>query len=199
MTIELGKYVALHYSLSGIEEGQEPEHIENTTPEKPFSFLYGVGMLLPAFEKNIAGLQVGDKFDFTLTPGDAYGEYDENRVLVLDKKMFCDPDGNFLSQYVMVGGMVPLQNQAGEIIQATVSEITDDHVTCDANHPLAGMTLHFEGSVAEVREATEEDKKQYMAATCGDGEASCECGCGHDHCDSCEGGCGENGGCGHCH
>ncbi len=199
MQIEFGKFVAIQYTLTGFEEGEEAEDIEQTTPERPFTFIYGVGQLLPAFEKNITGLNPGDPFDFTLTPAEAYGEYEEEKVIALPKKFFCDANGKFLSQYVVEGGEVPLQNNNGDIIQATVEKITDTEVVCDVNHPLAGMTLHFVGSIQEVREPNEEDKKSYMNATC---NAECECGCGscgnHDHCD---GDCGrhEGEGCGHCH
>lgn len=190
MTIEFGKFVAIQYTLTGFEKDQEPEDIEQTTPDRPFTFIYGVGQLLPAFEKNIAGKQPGDKFDFMLTPSEAYGEYEDDKIIALPKNMFCDQNGKFLSQYVMEGGEVPLQNQAGDIIQATVNKITDNEVICDVNHPLAGLTLHFVGEVQEVREPNEEDKKAYMNATCG---VETECGCG-----SCGGNCGGSCGDGEC-
>ncbi len=198
MQIEFGKFVAIQYTLTGFEKDCEPEDIEKTTPERPFTFLYGVGLLLPAFEKNIAGLQPGDKFDFMLTPSEAYGDYEEEKILALPKKYFCDKDGKFLSQYVVEGGEVPLQNQNGDIIQATVEKITDTEVICDINHPLAGMTLHYVGYVQEVREPNEEDKKAYMNATC---NVECDCGCGSCHHD-CDGNCDHHsheGGCGHHH
>jgi FKBP-type peptidyl-prolyl cis-trans isomerase SlyD len=198
MQIEFGKFVAIQYTLTGFEEGEAPEDIEQTSPERPFTFIYGVGQLLPAFEKNIAGLNPGDAFDFQLAPADAYGEYDEEKVAALPKKFFCDANGKFLSQYVMEGGEVPLQNDNGDIIQATVEKITDTEVVCDVNHPLAGMTLHFVGTIQEVREPNEEDKKSYMNATC---NAECECGCGScGHQGECDGDCGghKEGGCSGC-
>lgn len=211
MTIEFGKFVAIQYTLTGFEKDQEVEDIEKTSPEKPFTFIFGVGQLLPAFEKNISGKKVGDKFDFFLTPSEAYGEYEDDKVLALPKHYFCDKNGKFLSQYVMEGGTVPLQNQAGDIIQATVNKITDNEVICDVNHPLAGMTLHFIGEIQEVREPNDEDKKAYMNATC---NVESECGCGSCHGGDCNGNCGGNCGgscdgehhhheggcgCGHCH
>ena len=106
----------------------------------------------------------------------------------------------------MEGGEVPLQNQNGDIIQATVQKITKDEVVCDVNHPLAGMTLHFVGKIQEVRDASEQDKLEYMRQMTGHFEGGCGggchgggCGgnCGGDCGGNCGGNCGE-GGCGGC-
>jgi len=198
MKIENGKFVGIQYKLTGYEAPEnldqdiELEDIEETKPGKPFTFIYGVGQLLQAFEKNIEGMSEGGKFDFTLSPAEAYGEYDEEKVIALPKKFFCDPQGKFLSQFVVEGGEVPLQNQNGDIIQATVEKITDTEVLCDVNHPLAGMTLHFVGEIVEVRETTEQDKKNYMQQMTGHVECGCGGSCG-GNCGSCgEGGCGGN-------
>lgn len=207
MKIETGKHVALQYTLTGYEAPENPEedveleNIEETKPEHPFEFIFGMGQLLPKFEEQIEGLEEGMSFDFTLSPAEAYGEYQDELVIKLDKKMFCDEKGKFLSQFVMEGGEVPLQNQAGEIIQATVQKITDKEVICDVNHPLAGMTLHFVGKVQEVRDVTEADKLAYMRQMTG----NVSTGCGGCHGGGCHGGdcggdcsgCGE-GGCGGC-
>lgn len=185
MKIESGKFVALLYELTGYEENPaETEEIEKTSPERPFGFIFGMGTVLPDFEKNLEGLAPGEKFDFTLTPAQGYGEYRDDLLFHLDRKMFCDRDGKFLSQYVKEGEQVTLNTQDGQTVQATVDEITDTEVVCDFNHPLAGMTLHFRGEVAEVREPNEDDKKAYMRESCGE----CEGGC---HCkgDSCDGDC----------
>lgn len=206
MKIEFGKHIAIQYTLTGYEAPENPEEdiemeeIEETHPDRPFQFIFGVGQLLPAFEKNIEGMEEGGKFDFTLSPSEAYGEYDDEKVIALPKSMFSDDKGNFLSKFVMEGGEVPLQNQNGDIIQATVQKITDKEVICDVNHPLAGMTLHFVGTIQEVRETTEEDKLAYMRQMTGHVEGGCG-GCGGGSCDSCgEGGCGHGEGdcnCGH--
>ena len=197
MTIDFGKFVGIQYHLTGFEAPENPEEepvieeIEKTTEERPFTFLFGVGQLLPEFEKNIAGKEVGYKFDFYLSPAQAYGEYKDDLVISLPKKYFCDPKGKFLSQFVMEGGEVPLQNENGDIIQATVEKITDTEVVCDVNHPLAGMTLHFVGEVTEVREATEDDKKRYMQQMTGHAECHCGGGCGGGGCSggNCDGDC----------
>ena len=80
---------------------------------------------------------------------------------------------------------------------ATVSEVTNDTVTVDLNHPHAGKDLTFEGEVVESRTATNEEIQEMVKMMSGEG---CGCGCG-----DCGGGCGDgcsdenNCGCGHCH
>lgn len=190
MIIEQGKHVAVSYKLTGYEAPENPneapeiEDIEETHPGQPFEFIFGVGQLIPGFEKNIEGKQKGDSFDFTLAPAEAYGEYDDEKVIALPKHLFTDPNtGKFLADMVQEGAQVPLQNQNGDIVPSTVQKITAKEVFCDINHPLAGMHLHFKGQVEEVREATEQDKIEYMRQMTG--------GCGGD-CGGCGGGCGSN-------
>ncbi len=207
MIIEHGKHVAVSYKLTGYEASENPdekpviEEIEETQAGHPFEFIFGVGQLIPGFERNIEGKQEGESFDFTLAPIEAYGEYDDENIIALSKQLFCDPKtGKFLDNLVKEGEQVPLQNQNGDIVPSTVHKITDKEVFCDMNHPLAGMYLRFRGKVEGVREATEQDKIEYMRQMTG----GCG-GCGGGGCGGgdCGGGCGEGGncgedGCGHC-
>ena len=102
----------------------------------------------------------------------------------IDPEVVTDPKtGKFLADMVQEGAQVPLQNQNGDIVPSTVQKITAKEVICDINHPLAGMYLHVKGQVEEVREATEQDKIEYMRQMTG--------GCGGD-CGGCGGGCGSN-------
>ncbi|MGI6222562.1 MAG: FKBP-type peptidyl-prolyl cis-trans isomerase [Prevotella sp.] len=164
--------------------------IEKTEEGRPFVFMSNSNMVLDDFERAIAPLKKGDNFDFTLTPDRAYGEYVAERVIDLDKQLFF-VDGKFDDEHIKVGGVVPLQNDNGDRFMGSVVEIGDDKVKIDLNHPLAGKSLHFTGSVLENRPATEEELKQLeqmMKGGCGGGCSDCE-GCGG------EGNC-EGGGCG---
>ena len=76
MKITANKYVAVTYDLN-VGEGDERELMEKATVERPLQFIYGMGMMLPAFEAALQDLAVGDKFNFSLAPADAYGEYKE--------------------------------------------------------------------------------------------------------------------------
>lgn len=175
------KSIAVDYKLYVIENGEKVLQ-EETSAGNPFRFLSGFGMTIPGFENAIAPLAIGDKFDFTLSKDDAYGDYYAERVLDLDKEMFCI-DGKFDDEHIYVDAIVPLQNQDGNRFMGHVLEISDSKVKMDLNHPLAGKELNFVGSVVESREATNGEIQAMINHMTGGG------GCG-----GCGGGC--NGGCG---
>jgi len=196
MKITANKSVSAEYELyvDGETEG-ELELMERATAEQPLSFIYGVGMMLPKFEENIFGLATGDKFDFTIENEDAYGPYEDENVLDLDRSIF-EIDGKLDEEVVFEGNVVPLMDNEGHRINAQVVEVTDTLVKVDLNHPLAGETLHFKGSILEVREASEKE----LAALQGGGGCGCGSGgCGDEGCgcdDGEEGGsCGSGCGC----
>ena len=184
MKITANKSVSAEYELyvDGEVEG-EVELMEKATSDKPLSFIFGVGMMLPKFEENLFGMQAGDKFDFTISTEDGYGEYDDENVLDLDRAIF-EIDGKIDEEVIYPDNVVPLMDNEGNRINAQIVSVSDTHVKVDLNHPLAGENLHFKGSVIEVREANEQE----LAALSGGG-----CGCGSGGCG--DGGCGD-GGCG---
>ena len=195
MKITANKSVSAEYELyvDGETEG-ELELMERATAEQPLSFIYGVGMMLPKFEENIFGLATGDKFDFTIENEDAYGPYEDENVLDLDRSIF-EIDGKLDEEVVFEGNVVPLMDNEGHRLNAQVVSVTDSHVTVDLNHPLAGENLHFKGKVIEVREATEQEiAALYGGGGCGCGSGGCGdegCGCGdEEEGGSCGSGCG---------
>ncbi len=168
------------------QEGGQEELMERAPEEAPLAFCFGIGMMLPVFEANLAGKNVGDTFDFRIPCDDAYGEYEDSYVMDLDRAMF-EQNGKLDEKMVFVGNVVPLMDNEGNRMNAQVVEITDKTVTVDLNHPLAGENLHFVGTVLEVREATEQELAQLLGGGCG-------CGCNGGGCDDhehggCEGGC----------
>lgn len=197
MNIATNRFVSVSYDLS-VGEGDERELMERATPEQPLQFVYGLGMMIPAFEDHLKGLAVDNEFQFTLTPEEAYGEYQEENVVELPKNIF-EVEGKFDDEFITEGATVPMMDSNGQRINGSVLEVKENAVVMDFNHPLAGETLHFSGKVLEVHEATAEE----IAAITGAG--GCGCGCGDD----CEGDCdcGEEGhahegdscGCGGCH
>ena len=189
------KYICVSYALYDTTEGKS-ELIEQTTDDRKFTFISGMGVTLPAFEKAIVNLAQGEQFDFTLTPEEAYGEHYNERIIELDKTIFCI-NGQFDAQHIQIGAIIPLQNEDGNRFNAVVLEITDNKVKVDLNHPLAGKTLNFKGTIAESREATAEEIAKMAQVLSG------ESGCGGCHGNCGDGGCGNGscgeGGCGGCH
>ncbi|MBR6876330.1 MAG: hypothetical protein IKN00_08600, partial [Bacteroidales bacterium] len=178
-------------------------------------YIHGSGMLLPKFEGALEGKEPGEGFDFVLSPEDGYGTYDPKYLVELPKTAFAI-DGQVREDLLVVGRTIPMLNQAGQVVQGTVSKITDSSVTMDFNHPMAGKTLHFTGKVESVRGATDKELTEGLhgeylpqeegcggchgggchkenGECCGKGEGHChkdgegDCDCGKEGCD-----CGKN-------
>ena len=190
MIVENEKVVTATYEMFVDGENGQEELMERATTDHPLVYCHGLGMMLPKFEEALAGKQKGDKFDFRIDHTDAYGEYDEEGVLDLDKKMFFNGDGEFDSERVYVGAIVPMNTVDGQVVNAQILEISKDKVTIDLNHPLAGENLHFVGEILDLRDVTpaELDALRHPHK-CGGCHGSCNSSCG-DSCDSCGGGCG---------
>jgi FKBP-type peptidyl-prolyl cis-trans isomerase SlyD len=79
---------------------------------------------------------------------------------------------------VKEGNVIPMVDSNGNRLNGSVTEVKEEAVLIDFNHPLAGETLHFTGEVIEIHEPTEQDLALLSAGGCG---------CGDDDCDSCHG------------
>lgn len=195
METKTNNFIEVSYKLYTIENG-EKELVEEATAEQPFQFISGMGTTLEAFEKEVAGLDKEQAFDFTLSQDDAYGDYETERVVDVNKEIFT-LNGHFDHDNVYVDAVIPLQNEDGNRFYGRVLSIGEEQVKIDLNHPLAGKVLNFVGQVVEKREATNEELQALIAQMSGGG---CGCGCSCEE-DNEEGGngCGESCGCGGCH
>lgn len=191
------KYITVAYELYAEMDG-ERELIEKAPVEHPFQFISDMGTTLDAFEAQIKPLAQGEKFDFTLSVDEAYGPYEEERVVEVNKDTF-KVNGHFDKERIYPGAVVPLMNADGDRFNGTIAEVKDTVVVVDLNHPLAGKALNFKGEVTTNRDATTDEIQGMLNRLSGEG--GCGCGCCGDNCDDdcgCEnheGGCG----CGHCH
>ena len=195
--MKIAKNAVVEFSYELEVEGQI---VDRTTNEKPLDYIHGTGSLLPKLEEHIEGMQAGDKFEITLTPADAYGEVDPNRIIDLPKAAF-EVNGEVREDLLVAGNTIPMMNSMGNVIPGVVLEVTADSVKMDLNHQMAGKTLHFAGEIVSVREATE---KELTEGLHGEYVHSCGCGGGGCHGGGCHGGeCGghegECGGCGSDH
>lgn len=156
MTISENKVAVVNYHLSASKDGGAEVLIEQTSPDHPFAFIYGVSSLLPDFEKALANKKTGDKFDFHIKASEAYGNVESDYIINIDRQAFY-VDGNFDSNRVFVGNDIEMHDAEGNQLIGRVIEVEEAHVRMDFNHPLAGQDLHFVGEVMEVREATQEE------------------------------------------
>ena len=179
MKISDEKMVSLSYDLTVSNEDGEKELMERATQLQPLTFLFGMGMMLEAFEKNVEGLTVGDKFSFSLTPEEAYGDYHEENVVELPKKLF-EVDGKFDEKRITEGQTLPMMDTRGNRMMGSVLEVKPDLVVMDFNHPLAGEILHFDGEVLDVHEPTEEEINALSQE-----DGCCGCGSSSEGCNGC--------------
>ena len=194
MKVENNKVVAVSYALE-----VEGKIADQSAPGSPLEYIHGTGMLLPKFEAALQDKEPGDTFDFILSPEDGYGKYDPSYLIDLPKTAFAI-EGKVREDLLVVGRTIPMLNQAGQVVQGTVHEVTESAVTMDFNHPMAGKTLHFTGKVESVRSATEKELTEGLHGEylpqeghkcCHKGEGDCDCNgdCKGD-CDcNCDGGC----------
>lgn len=139
--------VSMNYTLKD-DQGTVLDTSEN---REPLKFIYGSGMIIPGLEKELEGKEKGDELSVTVEPKDGYGEYDETRMVDVAKSQF--QEGTEIKE----GMQVQAQDQNGGVQILTVKEVDDDSVKLDANHPLAGQTLHFDVQIDDVREASKEE------------------------------------------
>ncbi|HEY3390906.1 MAG TPA: FKBP-type peptidyl-prolyl cis-trans isomerase [Prolixibacteraceae bacterium] len=180
MTIAKDKMVSVTYELK--LDGKEGDVFERAGKDSPLIFLYGSGMMLPAFEMGLSEKKANDTFEIFIPAADAYGEVNEEAIVELPKSIFM-VDGKIDEQLITPGNSVPMMSTSGQRMEGLVVSVDENTVQMDFNHPLAGEDLHFTGEVLEVRDATEEELSAAYSTGCGCGSGG---GCG-------EGGCGEGG------
>ncbi|MBN2347484.1 MAG: peptidylprolyl isomerase [Bacteroidales bacterium] len=172
MKVSKNRVISLTYELR--VDHSEGDVVESLSPDAPLTFLFGQGQLLPKFEENIDGLAIGEEFDFNLKDDEGYGPFSENSIVNVPIHAF-EVDGKIDNELLQIGRQIPMQDSQGNRLNGIVTEINDETVKMDFNHPLAGKALFFKGKITEIREATEDEMHHGHAHT----EHSCE-GC--DHC-----------------
>lgn len=145
MQIVKNTVVALTYRL----RDADGELIEQT--DDPVEYLHGgYGGLFSRVEQALDGKAVGDTCQVRLPPDDGFGDYDAELVHVEPRDKF--PDNVEVGMQFEGAG-----NDSGDTLVYTVTDIAEDKVVVDGNHPLAGQTLHFECTVTGVRAASAEE------------------------------------------
>ena len=176
MKIETNKFITLAYDLH-VGDGEERELMERATKEAPLEFIFGTNSMLQSFENQIEGKGIGDTFTFTLTPDEAYGAYEDEKILELPKSVF-QVDGEIDEDILFEGNTVPMMDSDGNKLMGSVIEIKEDVVSMDFNHPLAGEIMHFSGNVIDVRDATPEEIATLFTQDGGGCSGCADDGCG---------------------
>lgn len=137
--VENGKSVTVHYT-GRFEDGTVFD-TSLTEGREPIKTVLGQGSLIKGFELGLVGMEEGEKKTIEILPEDGYGEYLDGLITTVSKQQV--PEG------VNVGDVLQSQSERGTI-NVMVTEITDDGVTLDANHPMAGKKLIFDLEVVNV-------------------------------------------------
>lgn len=154
MKVENGKYVKIEYELYLADND---EVIDAGT----LVYRHGYGEIFPAIERQLEGLSVGDTLDITLSPEEAFGEFDRELVREIPLSYFEDKD-------IQPGQILRAQTVDGTVLQFTVLDVKDDTVYADFNHPLAGETVRFRIRVLNISEEEPEHE-----CSCG-GNCNCQ-------------------------
>ena len=146
MKIAHEKVVSIHYTLTN----GEGTVLDSSSGSQPLAYLHGFGNIIPGLENALEGKASGDKLSVTVEPEQGYGARDERLVQAV-------PRSAFKGVTELAPGMqFQAQGPQGTRL-VVVTQVADEEVTVDANHPLAGQTLHFDVEVSEVRDATAEE------------------------------------------
>lgn len=152
MTIDEHAIVTLSYEVrDGDPQGSLLERMD---VNYPFKFMFGVGKMLPGWERRIYGLKSGMGFAFKLDPADAYGIPSKEHVLKMPITMFQNEREQIDPSLLVAGQFVTLTDANGKAVNAKILSWDEQEVTLDANHALAGKTLFFSGAILDVRKPT---------------------------------------------
>ncbi len=128
------------------------EELDRADDDEPMMFLQGHGNIIPGLEQALYGLDIGETKEVAIKPEDGYGVRDSKGTEELPKNMLpedYDP---------IVGDPLHLRDtETDDVFQVFVTEVADDGIVVDFNHPLAGKTLHFKVKIVDLREATAEE------------------------------------------
>jgi FKBP-type peptidyl-prolyl cis-trans isomerase SlyD len=146
MEIEQDRVVTIGYTLKD-DQGNVIDSSEN---HGDLEYLHGHQNIVEGLEEALDGRDVGDEVETTVEPTKGYGERHDQLVFTVPRTKM--PEGN-----LEVGMQFAAQDKDGNQQVVTLVEVGDEEVKLDANHPLAGQTLHFNVKVNDVREASGEE------------------------------------------
>lgn len=146
-TITQNTVVQIHYTMTTADG----EQIDSTLGDQPMIYLHGHQNIVPGLEAALEGAAVGAELAVVVAPADAYGEVNESSLLAFSRGDFpedmeIEPDAKFATR-----------DEDGELIAMWVVEVKADEVLMTTDHPLAGVELHYDVSVVDIRDATEKE------------------------------------------
>jgi FKBP-type peptidyl-prolyl cis-trans isomerase SlyD len=138
--------VLIHYKVAS-ESG---EVLDSSEGDEPLAYIQGQGDIVPGLEQALLGKSAGDRVQVTVEPKLGYGEREDSKIQTVPRDAF-ESDND-----IQPGMRFQAESDDGDVI-VTVTKVTSEEITIDANHPLAGQTLNFDVEVISVRRCTDEE------------------------------------------
>jgi FKBP-type peptidyl-prolyl cis-trans isomerase SlyD len=146
MQVQKNKVVGIDYKLT---DGSG-NLIDTSANHGPLYYIQGIGNLIPGLESALEGKSAGESLKVTIAPKDGYGERNDALCQQVPRAQFESSEG------LEVGMQFEVDTEQGGLV-VTVTKVEGETVTVDGNHPLAGVELHFDVTIKEVREASKEE------------------------------------------
>jgi FKBP-type peptidyl-prolyl cis-trans isomerase 2 len=140
MTAKDGNTVAIHYTGT-LDNG---EAFDSSVGQDPLEFTLGSGQVISGFDSGVSGMAVGEKKTIRIPVDQAYGEYDDELVIQVNRDEL--PEINY-----EVGMELAMQQASGRSVPVIVLDVADEWIAFDANHPLAGEALTFELELVSIK------------------------------------------------
>ncbi len=141
MNVSEGKSVTVHYVLK-LDNGRV---YESTLEEDPLLYTHGMGEIVKGMEKALTGMSIGEQKTFIVEPEEGYGEVTLDALIEV-------PREHIPMEARIIGEQITAIGPKGHKVEGVVYEIKRKTLVVDFNHPLAGMTLHFEVSVIDIQD-----------------------------------------------
>ncbi|HEY1112187.1 MAG TPA: peptidylprolyl isomerase [Chitinophagaceae bacterium] len=138
--VKSGDKVKVHYH-GKLRSG---ETFDSSQGREPLEFTVGSGQVIKGFDQGVMGMQVGDKRTIEIEVQDAYGAKQDEMIIEFPKNQF-PPD-----MKPEAGMQLMMNNGAGQSFPVTVTEVKEESVILDANHPLSGQDLIFDIELVEI-------------------------------------------------
>lgn len=139
--VQSGDTVKVHYT-GKFDNG---EVFDSSEGGDPLAFTVGAGQVIPGFDQALLGMQIGETKNVVIPADEAYGEREEGLVQTIRRDQFRLGDVE-----PAVGMALEMRTPDGQGIPMVITDVTETSVTLDANHPLAGETLHFDLQLVEI-------------------------------------------------
>jgi FKBP-type peptidyl-prolyl cis-trans isomerase SlyD len=140
LVVSKGAHVSLEYTL----KLNDKDVVESNVGGEPMTYLHGAEEIVPGLEKALEGMAVGEKKHIAVKPADAYGEVDQKAIQEVKKSLVPEHAWK-------VGAELEARGPEGQSLFPHVTEVKEDSVVLDFNHPLAGKTLYFDVKILDIR------------------------------------------------